>query len=48
MSNSAAEAVFALAQSAEAELKGTLHEERIAAIRARLEGPLRVAIAGRV
>jgi hypothetical protein len=48
MNGQAADQIAALAKSIEPELRGTLHEERIAAIRARLDGPLRVAIAGRV
>src|SRR5512134_813961 len=45
---SAAEQVLALARSLEEPLKGTMHEERVRAVRRRLQGPLRVAIAGRV
>lgn len=45
---SAAEQVAALARSAEERLAGSPFGERAAAIRARVEGPLRVAIAGRV
>jgi hypothetical protein len=48
MSGTAADGIAALAQAVEGELKGSLYEERIGAIRSRLEGPLRVAIAGRV
>src|SRR4051794_11135325 len=48
MSITAADGITALAQAVERELQGTLYEERAAAIRGRLEGPLRVAIAGRV
>ncbi|MDZ4826353.1 MAG: dynamin family protein [Actinomycetota bacterium] len=48
MTEPAADQVAALARSIEDDLKGTMHEERVRAIRARLEGPLRVAIAGRV
>ncbi len=44
----AAAQVTQLVTSIEPELRGSIHEERIAAIRRRVEGPLRVAIAGRV
>jgi predicted GTPase len=40
--------VVQLVANLEPELRGSLHEERLAAIRQRVEGPLRVAIAGRV
>jgi hypothetical protein len=40
--------VSQLVASIETELKGSIHEERVRAIRARIDGPLRVAIAGRV
>jgi hypothetical protein len=45
---SAAEQVVALVTEMEGELRGSIHEERVRSIKARLEGPLRVAIAGRV
>ena len=43
-----AEAVLALAKTVETEAAGSMFATRAAAIRERLEGPLRVAIAGRV
>lgn len=45
---SAADQVVALVRSVETAVSGTPFEERTVAIRERLEGPLRVAIAGRV
>ncbi len=44
----AASHVASLISAVEPELRGTVHAERLAAIRARIDGPLRVAIAGRV
>ena len=43
-----AEAVLELARTVETEAAGSMFATRAAAIRERLEGPLRVAIAGRV
>ena len=44
----AATQVIALVNAIAPELRGTVHAERIAAIQARIDGPLRVAIAGKV
>jgi hypothetical protein len=46
--NGVAQAVLALCQQAEGSLAGGPHADRVAEIRTRLEGPLQVAIAGRV
>jgi len=43
MTESAGEQVVALATELEAALSGTVYEERVRAIRARGEGPLRTA-----